>query len=113
MLKAMMFLLPLALTIFALIDCIQTENDDVRHLPKIGWIVVILLIVVVGPIAWLVAGRDRGTAARRVRPATAGPIAPDDDPEFLRRIDEMRRKRARERRDDDPDEPPGSNPPKR
>lgn len=92
-------LLVFGLTLYALIDCIRTDDSEVKGLPKVLWMVVIVLIGLIGPIAWLVAGRDR-----RFRPppraATAGPVAPDDDPAFLREIDLERRRRAeRERRE--------------
>ena len=96
--RALIFLLPLALTIYAVVDCIQTDDSEVRNLPKFIWILLILLFWIVGPIAWLVAGRpQRGEPRRGVGwPATgtAGfpeyerprPLAPDDDPEFLSQL---------------------------
>ncbi|QKW20068.1 PLDc_N domain-containing protein [Kitasatospora sp. NA04385] len=85
----------LALWVWAFIDCLTTPEDEVRHLPKVGWVIVVLFFPLVGSIAWLVAGRDR-TGARRgpFRPsgpaaprpgyrADGRPLAPDDDPEFL------------------------------
>ncbi|GLW52958.1 PLD nuclease N-terminal domain-containing protein [Kitasatospora phosalacinea] len=86
----------LALWVWAFIDCLTTPEDEVRHLPKVVWVIIVLFFPLVGSIAWLVAGRDR-TGARRGRAPwpsgpTAGypeherprrPLAPDDDPEFL------------------------------
>ncbi|MEU5387969.1 PLD nuclease N-terminal domain-containing protein [Kitasatospora cineracea] len=86
----------LALWVWAFIDCLTTPEDEVRHLPKVVWVIIVLFFPLVGSIAWLVAGRDR-TGARRRQVAwpsgpTAGypeyerprrPLAPDDDPEFL------------------------------
>jgi hypothetical protein len=43
--------------VFCLIDCIQTDAQLIRNLPKIAWIVLIVVIPVVGGIAWFVAGR--------------------------------------------------------
>lgn len=92
-------LLPLGLTIFAVIDCIQTDESEVRNLPKIVWVLLILFFWVVGPIAWLVAGRPNSASARRdvAWPSTrtagfpeyekpARSLAPDDDPEFLAQL---------------------------
>ncbi|MGW4809866.1 PLD nuclease N-terminal domain-containing protein [Kitasatospora sp. NPDC004272] len=82
----------LALWVWAFIDCLTTPEDEVRHLPKVAWVIVVLFFPLVGSIAWLVAGRDRtGARSRSARPSgpTAGrpghgrPLAPDDDPEFL------------------------------
>ncbi|WHM37281.1 PLD nuclease N-terminal domain-containing protein [Streptomyces sp. BPTC-684] len=79
MLRYLPFLLVLALWIYAFIDCLNTPEEEVRGLPKVVWVIVILLFgeVLIGPVAWLFAGRPR-------RPAP-GPTwtAPDDNPEFL------------------------------
>jgi hypothetical protein len=95
MVRILLYALPILLAIYALIDCIQTDESEIRGLPKIAWVVLIVLIWVVGPIAWLVAGRTRTgrsvfpglprPGGRSGGPAAAPPrqIAPDDDPEFL------------------------------
>ncbi|MER6303490.1 PLD nuclease N-terminal domain-containing protein [Kitasatospora sp. NPDC001539] len=85
--------LPLALWVWAFIDCLVTPEDEAKHLPKPIWLIIVLLFPPLGPIAWLVAGKQRGFlragapgghpgaptgSARRGRP-----LAPDDDPEFL------------------------------
>jgi hypothetical protein len=59
----------IGLLIFCLIDCIQTDSVLVRNLPKIGWIVLIILLPLAGGIAWLFAGRPRRETAgiQRVR----------------------------------------------
>ncbi|MEU5437619.1 PLD nuclease N-terminal domain-containing protein [Streptomyces sp. NPDC020719] len=80
MLRYLPFLLVLALWIYAFIDCLNTPENEVRGLPKVVWVIVILLFgeVLLGPVAWLIAGRPRRTAPRR-----GGWTAPDDNPEFL------------------------------
>ncbi len=88
-------LLDLALVVVALIDCLSTEGE-IRALPRIVWVFIILLFPPVGPIAWFVAGRPaRVTAPADVLlPGTGtGPravVAPDDDPEFLRQVEKRR-----------------------
>ncbi|MFD8737653.1 PLD nuclease N-terminal domain-containing protein [Streptomyces sp. NPDC059618] len=100
MLRYLPFLLVLALWIYAFIDCLNTPEEEVRGLPKVIWVIVILLFgeVLVGPVAWLVAGR-----ARR-GPAGGSPlsewhrshrttfVAPDDNPEFLKSLKAENRK---------------------
>jgi len=54
MLRLLLFLVPLALMIFAFIDCLNTPEDEVRHLPKVAWVFIILLFPLAGSIAWLV-----------------------------------------------------------
>ncbi|MEU4112989.1 PLD nuclease N-terminal domain-containing protein [Kitasatospora sp. NPDC028055] len=89
--------LPLALWVWAFIDCLVTPEGEVRHLPKPIWLIIVLLFPPLGPIAWLVAGKQRGflrTGAPDGRTGADGrsgsaaprrgrPVAPDDDPEFL------------------------------
>lgn len=88
----LMYALPIVLAIYALIDCAQTESAEVRGLPKPVWIALIALIWVVGPVAWLIGGRERDPAGAGAgpgvapgRPATERnrATAPDDDPAFL------------------------------
>jgi hypothetical protein len=77
----------LALDIYAVIDAIQTDDDRVKHLPKLIWILLILLFTPIGAVAWLVAGRDRGQQSGRQRPfRPSPPRGPDDDPDFLRNL---------------------------
>jgi len=87
MAKVLLVIVPLAITIYAVIDAIQTENTRVLHLPKLVWIVLILLFTPIGGIAWLVTGRQRGPQSGRRGPNyPAAPRGPDDDPDFLRNL---------------------------
>ncbi|SBW28705.1 hypothetical protein FDG2_5886 [Candidatus Protofrankia californiensis] len=45
--------------IFALIDAIMTPSVAVRMLPKIAWIVIIVLFYAVGGVVWFIVGRPR------------------------------------------------------
>ncbi|MER7999459.1 PLD nuclease N-terminal domain-containing protein [Streptomyces sp. NPDC095613] len=78
MLRVLMILVPLALSIYAFIDCITTEEKEIRYLPKPIWAILVLLFPLVGSISWLIVGRDRAKTARR-----GNWVAPDDNPEFL------------------------------
>ncbi|MGW5847086.1 PLD nuclease N-terminal domain-containing protein [Streptomyces sp. NPDC055254] len=120
MLRYLPFLLLLALTIYAFIDCLNTPEEEVKHLPKAAWVFIILLFSIVGPVVWLAAGRKRvaagggglgggglgGGRARRTRW-----VAPDDNPEFLKSLrderDDRERREKRERRDGGADGAPG------
>lgn len=78
-----MLLLVLAFTIFTVVDIALMDRSRVRGLPKPAWIAVAILLPVVGGVLWLAVGRVRaGDVGGRVR----RPVAPDDDPEFLRRL---------------------------
>ncbi|MCG7524590.1 PLD nuclease N-terminal domain-containing protein [Streptomyces sp. OfavH-34-F] len=89
MLRALIYLLPLALTIFAFIDCLNTPEDEAKHLPKIAWVFIILLFWIVGPIVWLAAGKVRHAPGGGRAPSEWRRngrqqwVAPDDNPEFL------------------------------
>ncbi|MFE2483760.1 PLD nuclease N-terminal domain-containing protein [Streptomyces mirabilis] len=91
MLRYLPFLLVLALWIYSFIDCLNTPEEEIRGLPKVVWVIVILLFgeVLVGPIAWLVAGKVGRGPTRGVTPSEwhreqrPQYVAPDDNPEFL------------------------------
>jgi len=84
--RVLLTLLLLGLTIYAAVDCIQTDESRQRHLPKVLWLLLILLFPVVGPVCWFLAGRSG--PARRGRPGNRPPYprGPDDDPDFLRNL---------------------------
>jgi len=87
MAKLLLFLIPLALTIYAVIDAIQTEETRVQYLPKIIWILLILLFTPIGAIAWLITGRQHGPrSGSRGSNYPSAPRGPDDDPDFLRNL---------------------------
>ncbi|NGO77383.1 PLDc_N domain-containing protein [Streptomyces sp. YC504] len=98
MLRILMILIPLALTIFAFIDCLNTPEDEAKHLPKIAWVFIILLFWVVGPIVWLAAGKQRTppqggrTPSEWHRNHRTTWVAPDDNPEFLKSIKDENKK---------------------
>jgi hypothetical protein len=83
--------LGLALLIYGLVDCLQADRRAVRLLPRWGWLLLIVVIPFVGSVCWLVLGRPVGAASPgRGRAASAGrsaPRGPEDDPDFLARLD--------------------------
>lgn len=101
MLRYLPFLLVLAVWIFAFIDCLNTPEKEIRKLPKVAWVIIILLFgqVLLGPIAWFAVGRPRKNAPYgATRPQERRWVAPDDNPEFLKSINEGR---SGPRKDDD------------
>jgi hypothetical protein len=96
MLRYLPFLLVLALWIYAFIDCLNTPEKDVKHLPKVVWVIIVLLFgeVLIGPVAWLVAGKRRhapagGGASSQSRRGHRGEwVAPDDNPDFLKSLND-------------------------
>ncbi|MGP3944225.1 PLD nuclease N-terminal domain-containing protein [Streptomyces sp. 6N106] len=98
MLRVLMILVPLALSIYAFIDCITTDEQDIRYIPKPIWAILVLLFPVVGSVSWLIAGRKRAVAEGGGRGAARGAgggggwVAPDDNPEFLKSLNDNSRK---------------------
>ncbi|MCU4750318.1 MULTISPECIES: PLD nuclease N-terminal domain-containing protein [Streptomyces] len=100
MLRVLMFLVPIALAIYALVDCISTKDEDVKHLPKLIWLLLIVFAWLIGPIAWIFVGRQRGAAAvgngggqaRGGRSGGGGWVAPDDNPDFLRSLNDEKQR---------------------
>ncbi|MEV4625971.1 PLD nuclease N-terminal domain-containing protein [Micromonospora sp. NPDC049523] len=93
------FVAHVVLAAIALISCLSADKADIRALPRFLWVPVIL-VPLVGPIAWFLAGRPvpaarPGTAGGRVADRR-GPIAPDDNPEFLTSLASEQAKKDRE-----------------
>lgn len=76
----------IAMMIYSVIDCVRRTPDEVRSLPKIAWVAVIIVLPAIGTILWFLLGRGpvdgQGTSGGSGR--RRGPTAPDDDPDFLR-----------------------------
>ncbi|MEV6108148.1 PLDc N-terminal domain-containing protein [Streptomyces sp. NPDC051940] len=117
MLRFLPFLVVLALWIYAFIDCLNTPEDKVRNLPKVAWVVIIVLFgyLLFGSVAWLIAGRPRREAlaggsgsSRGGGRSRGGWVAPDDNPDFLRSLDPD--KRPDTRPEQHPDQRPDDGP---
>ena len=106
----------LVLWIYCLFDVITSEPAGIRHLPKLAWFLIVLVLgeLGIGPILWLVAGRPQGATrslpykgntgipAEYDRPGRAAAQNPDDDAAFLAglrdRAQEQRKKAAEQAR---------------
>jgi hypothetical protein len=101
--SAVIRILPLVaiigLMLYTFFDVLATDRRRFTSLSKGTWLLVALLPVI-GAMLWIVVGKPR-------RPRRSGdsvislhrrdrPIAPDDDPEFLRRLDEQAWRAKRE-----------------
>lgn len=111
MIRALPFLIVFILAIFCLVQAISARDDEVRNLPKIAWILLILFFPLIGSIVWLIAGRPARAPQQTWappgfpeydRPGRAAATNPDDDAEFLRKVreraEEQRRKFAEEQK---------------
>ncbi|MBK5224448.1 MAG: PLDc_N domain-containing protein [Acidimicrobiia bacterium] len=79
-------LFAVGLFVFALFDVISTDDILVRNLPKGMWLVLVIFVPIIGPIAWLIMGRPMyaswqpgGQSAPRPRRRY---VAPEDRPDF-------------------------------
>jgi hypothetical protein len=60
-------LLTLALMIGALIDVILRDNSQVKHLPKLVWVLLVVLLPLIGSILWFALGREYAGAGVSIR----------------------------------------------
>ncbi|GAA3743945.1 PLD nuclease N-terminal domain-containing protein [Micromonospora maritima] len=102
-LYVLLFLAQIVLAVCALISCLSAEDGQVKALPRMVWVLVILFFPLIGSIAWFVAGRERPAGPAGAGGATAPgtparrPLAPDDDPDFLASLDKRSRDEDQER----------------
>jgi hypothetical protein len=109
--------LGIALTLFwvyTVLEVITTDESRMRNLPKLTWVLLVILLFDIGALAWWVAGRPQG-AARSLpykgntgippeydRPGRAAAQNPEDDEAFLAqlraRAEEQRKKAAEQAR---------------
>ena len=105
----------LVLLVYCVLNVITTPESEVRNLPKLLWLALVVFLPIVGGIAWLVAGRPqgpprslpyKGNLGRPVepRPTRRAAGSPDDDEEFLRQL----RARAEEQRRRGREQEPGA-----
>lgn len=68
------YLLTFAFFVVALLDVILRREDQVKHLPKITWVFIVILLPLVGAILWFAIGREYESTPRprRVRPTNNG-----------------------------------------
>lgn len=111
-------LVVLVVWIAALIDVIVTDEYRVRHLPKVAWLIIVILLPLVGSIIWFLVGRPE-SAASSPTPRTTG-YPEYERPEYkaavARREEEEFKRNARERAEEqrrraEPDETTGSDGP--
>jgi hypothetical protein len=115
-------LVELVLLVYCVLNIITTPEGEVRNLPKLLWLLLVVVLPLVGGIAWLIAGRPQGPARSMPykgnqgvsppappRRARAADVRPDDDEAFLRglreRAEQQRRAAEQQRRTHPGDDP--------
>ncbi|MCO7203631.1 PLDc N-terminal domain-containing protein [Microbacterium sp. CnD16-F] len=73
-------LLLAAFWVYSIVDCAVQSPTRHRGVSKPIWLLIVILLPVVGGILWFVIGRSRASSNRVVF------RAPDDDPDFLGRL---------------------------
>lgn len=70
-------------TVFVTVFALSAEAREVRALPKWLWVMLCILVPFVGGLLYLALGRplEGQTGKKNI-------VAPDDDPEFLRKLRE-------------------------
>lgn len=87
MIRVLLILALFFVYLYAVLEAAQTRSPNV--LPRYAWVLLTLLLPGVGTLLWFFVGR------RQYRST-----APDDDPRFLRKLDdEVWRRKLREWRD--------------
>lgn len=120
--RALVYIVPIALAVYALFDLRSSDATDRAGFSPWGWAAVIVLLPVVGPLTWILVSRSRRAGGSvGTRPSTGpsrpgprpgvpgrrpgrGPVAPDDDPEFLWRLEQQQRRSGQ--RETRPPQPP-------
>lgn len=85
LLRYLPLIVAVVLLVAAVVDIVRIDPSRVRALPKPLWAVIAIALIFVGPILWFALGRERLEPRNHGRYGTV-PAAPDDDPEFLRRL---------------------------
>ena len=109
--RVLVYVVPVALAIYALFDLWRSRPEERAGLHPALWAAIIVLLPVLGPVAWIFTslylraqlraaggpGRGQRPAGGPARPGRAprrqAPLAPDDDPDFLWRLERERRRR--------------------
>ena len=81
--RILLYVIPLAITLYALFDVASTPQEQVRNLPKWAWLIIVILFELLGAIGWFIAGRPKKVAGPGYR-RPGRVLPPDDDPDFLK-----------------------------
>lgn len=85
--KVLLVVVVAVLTIYTLFDVIAAPRGSARRLNRPVW-AVLAFVPVVGPLLWVLVGRPRRPARPERRQPPRPATGPDDDPDFLRGLDD-------------------------
>ncbi|MBB2922454.1 PLD nuclease N-terminal domain-containing protein [Cellulomonas cellasea] len=120
--RNLLALVVVGLIVYTVIDVVRSDERERLGLHKALWVAFIVLLPVIGSVTWLLVRRTPGRRpgpGPGIRTVPQAPLAPDDDPEFLWRLEQERRRREREaggagptsRTDPSDPTPPAAGPP--
>lgn len=69
-------LMAFVLFVVALLDVIMRRDDQIKHLPKIAWVFIVILLPLIGAFLWFAVGREYPSSPRPrpvMRPAAEAP----------------------------------------
>lgn len=108
------FVIVVGLAVWAVLDISRSDDDERLGVHRALWIALVVLVPVLGAVVWMLVSRGRraarqsgtgaggGPGGTRPQRRRSGPVAPDDDPDFLRQLDEERRRREQDTGDGSP-----------
>ncbi|MFS0702698.1 PLDc N-terminal domain-containing protein [Cellulomonas sp. 179-A 4D5 NHS] len=97
--RNLLALVVVGLIVYTVIDVTRSDERERLGLHKVLWVAFMVLVPVLGSVTWLLVRRTPGRRTGRgpgLGTVPQAPLAPDDDPEFLWRLEQERRRRERE-----------------
>jgi hypothetical protein len=102
----------LSLWVYCIVDVVATDDSSVRNLPKLMWLLLVILLPLIGSLTWLGFGRPQGAGFApgdsstrppgpvRKPPRRRGPLGPEDSSDFMASLDErLREERKKDQGD--------------
>ena len=98
----------LILWIYCIYDVVTTDDAIIRHLPKVVWLILVIVLADIGSLLWLALGRPqiwtrqvhdpRRYGTSRLRSFPAGPVVPPVDDGSLDHLSPIVRHREEQTR---------------
>ncbi len=74
--RLLVYVVPVALAIFALFDVFRSEESERSGLPRALWAAIVVVLPVLGPVVWIIVSRVRRAEAEGRYSPTPGPSRP-------------------------------------
>jgi hypothetical protein len=96
-------LLVVAAMVFAVVDIVMRDDGQIKHMPKVVWLILVILLPLIGTVLWFTIGRDyperpaRAPRAARHAPAPPAPPPPRDTRTTEQQLADLEREIEEER----------------